>query len=152
MAVMEGQATWLMSEVLARRTGETLVHNNALAERMNNMSDSGGSGEFPVFEGAPLYIRATLIFPYTGGMRFQQAVVDKDDKGAFAEVFQRPPVSTQQILHPDKYFTAAKPAQPDLPKPPPSLHGYQGLIGGTFGELDQQVLLQNYACKTAAAY
>jgi hypothetical protein len=150
MAVMEGQATWLMSEFLARRTGETLVHNDALADRMNRMSDSGGTGEFPVFEGSPLYIRATLIFPYTGGMRFQQAVVDKNDKAAFAEVFQRPPVSTQQILHPDKYFAAAKPAAPDLPKPPPFVQGYKGLIGGTFGELDHQVLLEQYAGKPAA--
>jgi hypothetical protein len=151
MAVMEGQATWLMSEFLARRTGETLVHNPALAERMNRMSDSGGSGEFPVFEGSPLYIRATLIFPYTGGMTFQQAVVDKDGKPAFAEVFQRPPVSTQQVLHPDKYLAQAKPAEVELPKPPPYVHGYKGLIGGSFGELDHRVLLEQYAGKQAAA-
>lgn len=150
MAVMEGQATWLMSEFLARRTGETLFHNPALAERMNRMSDSGGSGEFPVFEGAPLYIRTTLIFPYTGGMSFQQAVVDKDDKAAFAEVFQRPPISTQQVLHPEKYFAADKPVRPDLPKPPPFLRGYKGLIGGSFGELDHQVLIEQYAGKPAA--
>jgi hypothetical protein len=150
MAVMEGQATWLMSEFLARRTGETLVHNPALAERMNRLSDSGGSGEFPVFEGSPLYIRATLIFPYTGGMTFQQAVVDKDGKPAFAEVFQRPPVSTQQVLHPDKYFAQAKPAEVELPKPPPYVRGYKGLIGGSFGELDHRVLLEQYARKPAA--
>jgi hypothetical protein len=150
MAVMEGQATWLMSEFLARRTGETLFHNPALAERMNRMSDSGSGGEFPVFEGAPLYIRATLIFPYTGGMSFQQAVVDKDDKAAFAEVFQRPPISTQQILHPEKYFAGDKPVRPDLPKPPAFLHGYKGLIGGSFGELDHQVLIEQYAGKPAA--
>jgi hypothetical protein len=151
MAVMEGQATWLMSEFLARRTGETLVHNDALAERMNSMSDSGSSGEFPVFEGSPLYIRVTLIFPYTAGMRFQQAVVDKDEKQAFAEAFQRAPVSTQQVLHPDKYFAGAKPDPPDLPKAPPAARGYKGLIGGTFGELDHQVLLEQYAGKHAAA-
>jgi hypothetical protein len=149
MAVMEGQATWLMSEFLARRSGETLVHNPALAERMNHMSDSAGGGEFPVFEGSPLYIRATLIFPYTNGMSFQQAVVDKDGEAAFAEVFRRPPVSTQQILHPDKYFAAVKPVAPDLPKPP-SAHGYKGLIGGSFGELDHQVLLQQFAGKQSA--
>jgi hypothetical protein len=148
MAVMEGQATWLMSEFLARRSGESLMHNAPLAERMNRMSDSG-SGEFPVFDGSPLYIRTTLIFPYTGGMRFQQAVVDKDDKAAFAEVFSRPPISTQQILHPDKYFAAAKPATPDLPEPP-AIRGYKGLIGGSFGELDHQVLLELYLGKQAA--
>lgn len=150
MAVMEGQATWLMSEFLARRMGETLVHHPDLAERMNRMSDSeGGSGEFPVFEGAPLYIRATLIFPYTGGMRFQQAVVDKQGKEAFTAIFRRAPVSTQQVLHPDKYFSGVKPATPALPEPP-TRHGYKGLIGGTFGELDHQILLEQFAGKQAA--
>jgi hypothetical protein len=143
MAVMEGQATWLMSEFLAQRTGETLVHNPELARRMNRSSDSPG-GEFPVFDGSPLYIRATLIFPYTNGMLFQQAVVDKDGKEAFAEVFRRAPVSTQQVLHPDKYFAGVKPVLPDLPKPA-STRGYKGLIGGTFGELDHKIMLEQFA-------
>ena len=89
MAVMEGQATWLMSEFLAQRMGETLVHNPELADRMNRGSDSSGGDEYPVFENSPLYIRATLIFPYTSGMLFQQAVVDRDGKAAFAEVFRQ---------------------------------------------------------------
>jgi hypothetical protein len=148
MAVMEGQATWIMSEFLARRNGETLVHNPELEARMNRMANSGADGEFPVFEGAPLYIRATLMFPYTSGMSFQQAVVDKDSKAAFGEVFRQPPISTQQVLHPDKYFAHAAPMPPDLPKA--AVHGYKGLIGGTFGELDHQVLLEQYAGKSAA--
>jgi hypothetical protein len=147
MAVMEGQATWLMSEFLARRIGETLVHNPKLAERMNRMSEGGG--EFPVFEGAPLYIRQTLIFPYTGGMMFQQAAVDHDGKPAFVEVFRRPPVSTQQILHPELYFVWRKPTTPPLPQPR-STRGYKALIGGTFGELDHQILLEQFAGKQAA--
>ena len=148
MAVMEGQATWLMSEYLAHRMGETLVHNPQLAARMNSGSESG-SGEFPVFDGSPLYIRATLIFPYTSGMTFQQAVVDRDGKDGIAEVFRRPPVSTQQILHPYWYFSGMKPDTPDLPKPT-STHGYKGLIAGTFGELDHRVLLEQFDGKGAA--
>jgi len=149
VAVMEGQATCLMSEFVAERMCETLVRHPELAERMNRGSDSSGSGEFPVFEGSPLYIRATLIFPYTSGMRFQQAVVDRNGNQAFAEVFRQAPVSTQQILHPDKYFAGIRPVLPDLPKPS-STHGYKGLIGGTFGELDHHVLLEQFAGKQAA--
>jgi hypothetical protein len=149
MAVMEGQATWLMSEFLARRLGQTLVHNSDLAQRMNRMSDSASTGEFPVFEGSPLYIRATLIFPYSGGMAFQQAVVERNGKSAFAENFRRPPISTQQIIHPDKNFANVTPVTPELPKAPP-LRGYKGLIGGTLGELDHQILLQQFAGNEAA--
>jgi hypothetical protein len=82
-------------------------------------------------------------------MMFQQAAVDKEGKEAFAVVFRRPPISTQQILHPDKYFAGVKPALPDLPKPADT-RGYKGLIGGTFGELDHQVLLEQFAGKATA--
>ena len=38
---------------------------------------------------------------------------------------------------------------PDLPKPA-STRGYKGLIGGTFGELDHQILLQQFTGKQTA--
>ena len=50
-------------------------------------------------------------------MLFQNAVFQRDGKEGFAEVFRRPPVSTQQILHPEKYFANEKPSQPELPDP-----------------------------------
>src|SRR5580658_4621884 len=40
LAVMEGQATWLMSEFLARRSGQSLKTSPALAEMMSKVSDS----------------------------------------------------------------------------------------------------------------
>lgn len=148
MAIMEGQATWLMSEYLAHRLGESLKTSPALAKMMSALSDS--SGQYPVYDNSPLYLRQTLIFPYTKGMLFQQAVLEHDGSAAFAEVFQRPPVSTQQILHPDKYFAHAQPV--DVALPDPGLpRGYKAVVGGTMGELDHEVLLEQYAGKEAAA-
>ena len=103
LAVMEGQATWLMSEFLARQSGQSLRNSPALVTMMAKMSDSSG-GQYPVFENEPLYLRITLVFPYTNGMLFQNAVTERDAKEAFGEVFENAPVSTQQVLHPDKYF------------------------------------------------
>ena len=114
---------------------------------MSALSDT--SGQFPVYDSAPLYLRQTLIFPYTKGMLFQQAVVQHDGDAAFAEVFKKPPVSTQQILHPEKYFEGAKPAEPDLPDPKLP-RSFKSLIGGTMGELDHEVLLEQYAGKAEA--
>lgn len=148
MAVMEGQATWLMSEYLARRLGQSLKTSPALAKMMSDLSDS--SGQYPVFDQSPLYLRQTLIFPYTKGMLFQEAVVEQDGSAAFAEVFQRPPVSTQQILHPDKYFARTQPVDVALPDPGLT-RGYKTVVGGTLGELDHEVLLEQYAGKEAAA-
>ena len=74
------------------------------------------AGQYPVFDNSPLYLRQTLVFPYTKGMLFQHALLERDGQKAFPEVFLKPPVSTQQIMHPDKYFAGVKPTEPDLPE------------------------------------
>lgn len=149
MAVMEGQATWLMSEYLARRMGQSLATSPSLLQMMSRSMDPGGN-QFPVFDGSPLYLKETLVFPYTKGMLFQQAVFLKKGKEAFGEVFRHPPVSTQQILHPERYLeggdTPANPALPSLPEK----KGFHGLIEGSIGELDHSILLQQYLGKEIA--
>ena len=149
MAVMEGQATWLMSEVTARRAGQSLKDSTAAVELMSRAMESGGS-EYPVYEASPLYLRRTLIFPYTQGMLFQNAVVQKLDQAAFAEVFRRPPVSTQQILHPEKYFAGVRPLLPALPKFPHG-RGYKRLAEGSVGELDHTLLIEQFLDADRAA-
>jgi hypothetical protein len=149
LAVMEGQATWLMSEFLARKSGKSLKDSPSLVAMMSNLSDSG-AGQYPVFDNSPLYLRQTLVFPYTKGMLFQDAVFQHDGEEGFGEVFRHPPVSTQQILHPEKYFAGVKPTQPDVPDPHLP-RGYKGLVGGTLGELEHAILLEQYAGKARAA-
>jgi hypothetical protein len=141
MAVMEGQATWLMSEAVERRAGQSLKDSESAVEMMSKAMESGG-GQYPVFESTPLYLRRTLVFPYTQGMLFQNAVVRKMDEAAFAEVFRRPPVSTQQVLHPEKYFAHVKPTRPALPEF--SRRGYKRLAMGTMGELDHSILIEQF--------
>src|ERR1700733_678307 len=104
LAVMEGQASWLMAEYLARKAGQSLATSPALLDAMARSVETG-AGEFPVFGGEPLYLRQTLVFPYTKGLLFQNAVYQRMGKSAFAAVFRHAPVSTQQILHPDTYFS-----------------------------------------------
>ena len=157
LAVMEGQATWMMSEYLARQAGTSLKDSATLAAAMANLAAGDEDGdstqsecEYPVFDKEPLYLRLTLVFPYTKGMSFQQAVLVRDPQQGFGEVFLHPPVSTQQILHPAKYFLHVQPADPALPV----VHlprGYKGLVGGELGELEQGILLQQYVGKTRAA-
>ena len=148
LAVMEGQATWLMSEFLARQSGQTLVHNPRLAAQMAKVSDSS-DGEYPVFEKEPLYLRVTLVFPYTKGMLFQNAVTDRDGKPGFGEVFQNAPLSTQQIMHPQRYFDGTKPTDPKLPDVKLA-HGYKGLVGGSLGELEHHILIQQAVSEAKA--
>uniref|UniRef100_Q028T6 DUF1570 domain-containing protein n=1 Tax=Solibacter usitatus (strain Ellin6076) TaxID=234267 RepID=Q028T6_SOLUE len=148
LAVMEGQATWLMSELLARKMGQSLKGSPALLAAMSGISDNG-AGQFPVFDKSPLYLRQTLVFPYTKGMLFQHAAFDRDGQQGFSEVFLKPPVSTQQILHPEKYFAGVQPTHPELPDS--KLKGLKSLVGGSLGELEHSILLEQYVSRESAA-
>jgi hypothetical protein len=106
LAVMEGQASWLMAEYLARKAGQSLATSPACWRPWRTAIESG-AGEFPVFESEPLYLRETLTFPYSQGLLFQNAVYQRMKQKSFEEVFRKPPVSTQQILHPDTYFSGS---------------------------------------------
>src|SRR6202050_1807859 len=149
LAVMEGQASWLMAEYLARKAGQSLATSPALLDTMAHSIESG-AGEFPVFESEPLYLRETLTFPYSQGLLFQNAVYERMKQKAFDEVFRKPPVSTQQILHPDTYFSGLAPARPALPQLA-NAHGYKRIADGPVGELDHSVLLEQYAGREESA-
>jgi hypothetical protein len=143
LAVMEGQATWLMSEFLARKTGQSLKNSPALVTMMSSVSDSG-AGQYPVYDNSPLYLRLSLVFPYTKGMLFQNALFERDGQRGFSEVFVNPPVSTQQILDPEKYYADVKPTEPALPEPELG-KGYKSLVGGTLGELEHSIMLEQFS-------
>lgn len=145
LAVMEGQASWLMAAYLSKEsTGQTAVPPGVL-ELMTHAVESSAS-QYPVFSKAPLYLRESLVFPYTAGMLFQNAVYEKLGKASFAEVFRRPPVSTQQILHPEKYLDHVAAAVPALPAIPDK-RDFRKVGDGTLGEFDFRVLLEQYAGK-----
>jgi hypothetical protein len=148
MAVMEGQATWLMYEVQANKMGQSLVTSPAIVDMMAKASDGAG-GQFPILESAPLYMRSSLLFPYLQGLRFQQAVVVKLGKPGFSEVFKNPPANSHQILHPEDYFEHAVDALPPMPTVP-TPKSYRTLSGGTIGEFDHSVLLEQYCNKQEA--
>lgn len=149
MAVMEGQASWLMFEHMSRGTGRSLRDSKALASLMSRAAELA-AGQYPVFGRAPLYVRQSLLFPYTQGLLFQQAVVEKLGQAGFAEVFRNPPVSTQQILHPEKYFAGTRPTAPPLPQLE-NRRAWRTLSEGAVGEFDHDILLRQYAGEKEAA-
>ena len=147
LAVMEGQATWLMTEYQARQMGMSLGTSPAALSLLGQVGEIS-AGQFPAFDQAPLYMKETLLFPYVQGMLFQQRVFKKDGQASFAEVFRHPPVSTQQILHPDTYLSDLKPLRPKVPSI--KQRDFHDLVEGEVGELDHTVLLRQYAGKTVS--
>jgi hypothetical protein len=149
LAVMEGQASWLMTAYLSKAsTGQSEVPPGVL--ELMSKAVEGSASQYPVFSKAPLYLRESLVFPYTSGMLFQNAVFEKLGQRAFAEVFQRPPQSTQQIIHPEKYLAHVAPEVPLLPAVPGAKQ-FRKVGDGTLGEFDFRVLLEQYAGKEEAA-
>jgi hypothetical protein len=142
-AVMEGQAQWLMSEYSARQMGQSLLKTPALANLLSGATDP--SGQFPVYDQAPLYLRESLIFPYAAGMQFQQAVVMKLGPAGFSEVFLHPPANSHEILHPEVYLAAERPAAVKVEVPEISGRNWKMISEGVVGEFDHQVLLKIYA-------
>ncbi|MDP9171937.1 MAG: hypothetical protein M3N54_15070, partial [Acidobacteriota bacterium] len=137
--IVEGQASWLMIEVAARRQGKTLADPDTASAYLKPGSDDDSG--YPVFSKAPLYLKRTLIFPYEDGERFQQAVFARDGKDAFTVVFKKPPANSSQVLHPDRYFDNVPSVNPTLPK---SIPHTKALVAGTVGELDHRILLRQY--------
>ncbi len=139
-AVIEGQASWVMTEWVMQQGGQSLGENRLLAVASASATRIEAK-DYPVYAQAPLYIRETLIFPYADGLLFQQSLIERYGKEGFARVFERPPLSTQHILQPELYYAGVEPvaaALPALRKP----KGYKKIQEGVLGQLEHEVLLR----------
>ncbi|MGH9645536.1 MAG: hypothetical protein ACRD4E_01860, partial [Bryobacteraceae bacterium] len=150
-AVIEGQASWLSWAYLSKRAGGRGEVPPALVDRLADGAGASGD-DFPVFSQAPLYIRESLTFPYTEGMRFQDAVYRQLGPAAFERVFRDPPRSTQNIMHPQTYLSGVVPTKPVLPRLEETAgkeaRHFRILADGDVGEFDYGVLLRQYIGET----
>jgi len=112
-------------------------------------SSETSMAEYPVLKASPLYIQQSLLFPYTEGTVFFDAVYKKMGKAAFSAVFTNAPVDSAEIIHPDRYFAREKPAKPDLPKLFLKEQGKE-ITEGSVGEFDHEMLLRQYVGDAAA--
>jgi hypothetical protein len=148
MAVMEGQAQWLMYELMSSKAGQSLRKDPTLVRMFVNAS-SAGLSQYPELSNAPLYIRESLLFPYTRGLAFQQAVVEKLGDAGFAQVFRRPPASSRQIIHPELYFQSSKSPAIKAPRLP-GAGAYREVVDGELGEFDIYILLRQFVDEETA--
>jgi hypothetical protein len=149
-SVIEGQATWLSWAYLSKKSGGRGEVPPALLNRLADGTGAAGD-DFPVFTQAPLYIRELLTFPYTEGMRFQDAVYRQLGPAAFERVFRDPPRSTQHIMHPETYLAAQMPTSPVVPRLEEAgaeSRRFRVLADGDVGEFDYSILLRQYIGET----
>jgi len=147
-AVVEGQASWLMLAYELKKAGQPPAPT---PEMLKSLVDSGdaSTGDFPVLKAAPLYIQQSLLFPYSQGTAFFDAVYRRLGQQAFSGVFTQSPIDTTQILHPDRYLSKEKPTEPALP-PVASETKTEEIAEGSVGEFDHRILLKQYAASPRA--
>ena len=88
----------------------------------------------PKLSKAPLFIRDELLFPYLAGTGFSQQFLKAHSGWQDLHlIFENPPVSTQQIIHPELYLSNVKPESVALPV-------WKGLVPEDWKLLEENVL------------
>ncbi len=110
----------------------------------------------PMFGGkslreAPVILSESLIFPYFRGLVFCAKLTNDGGWEALNKAYKSPPLSTEQILHPEKYTTDPDaPTAVDLGKLDAGPQ-WKELGRNVVGEMQLGVLLRRHGGKKAAA-
>jgi hypothetical protein len=98
------------------------------------------------FDAAPRIIQENLIFPYVSGVNFVYALWGAGGWDAVNQAYSHPPQSTEQILHPEKYYLEQDEPQaitmPDLESALGA--GWSLLDSDVLGELNIRIYLETF--------
>ena len=105
-SLIEGDATLAMKVYMAKNPLVALAFVRAF-----------GSNAMPSaqFRQAPRSLRESLVFPYEEGLEWATALYKKGGWTMVSQAFSTLPESTEQILHPEKYFAHEAPVKLRLP-------------------------------------
>jgi hypothetical protein len=132
-AVSEGSAMAAMVDyqMLDQKVGVRELPDVTLLIRAGAVSEMDKD---PNLAKAPPYIRDELLFPYLAGTGFTQQFLKAHTGWQDLHlVFQNPPVSTQQIMHPDLYLQGVKPEAVTLPE-------WKGIVPGDWKLLEENTM------------
>jgi hypothetical protein len=150
-AVAEGQAMAVFIDYTMRSTGKTLADAPVLGDKLKDMvGDSSGS---PVLARAPLLLQESLLFPYSDGLSFEQAILVKAGKeAAFAGVLANPPSSSFEIMNPEAYMAHTPVPVLRMPDIHPLIDAeYNPYDIGVMGELDVRMLIELFGGREISA-
>src|SRR3954447_12324532 len=145
-AITEGTATALMLDYGRRYIGS----GDALGQALGGLGDATKKPETKL----PRYVQNSLEFPYFGGLTFVQALRQRAGGGwrlVNQALAKRPPVSTEQVLHPEKWVARERPGPVALRAAAGALPpGFKRIDRGELGEYDTREILSG-ALDAAAA-
>jgi hypothetical protein len=147
-SVLEGSAMAAMVEYLLAGTGRSLQDLPDIEPSML----IGDMESTPMLKKAPPFLKDALIFPYLDGLNFSAAIVRPDGWDALSGVFTKPPVSTQQILHPALYKSGRIPPKVELPTMEKELGSdWKKLEDNIMGEFGWKEVLKQFLGEETAA-
>ncbi len=92
--------------------------------------------------GTNSYLEDTLMFPYMSGLEFVTAVRDAGGWPAVDAIYQAPPLSTEQVMHPQKYLAREAPVVVELPDlTPVTGPGWELVYKNVMGEFGLKEIL-----------
>ena len=143
-AVIEGQAMAVLIDYDLRPSGQNIQNSREVMKAL----EAGmlvGNSESPQFQGAPLYLREAMTFPYRYGVEFVADLLqDGGKQKAFAQVFKNPPRSTREIMEPKVYLSGEKLPPMKIPDFEQDFKDYERFDVGAVGEFDSAVLIDQY--------
>ena len=147
-SVLEGSAMIAMYDYLLRSAGKTTRDITDFDPAML----IGDTNDSPELSQAPMVIQDEITFPYLPGANFvQRALKQWDGWHDFHRLFENPPASTQQILHPDLYFQGVMPARVDLTQLTKVVpRGWKKLDENVLGEFAVDEILKQFLGKERA--
>ena len=103
-ALIEGDATFIMNLYTVAE-----AEKNPLGALIEVFSGGLEAGNLTMPPGIPTIIERELLFPYLSGEVFVTAIYADGGVDALNATYANPPVSTEQILHPEKYIDGEMP-------------------------------------------
>jgi hypothetical protein len=100
--------------------------------------------EMPALASAPRLIRESLIFPYLGGLEFVRVRWRAEGGTRFAPLGDEMPVSTEQVLHPDRAFGPVRDDPVGLSFAAPLPPGRAEVHTDGLGELETRIWLREH--------
>ncbi len=111
-ALAEGDATSTMLDAMLKPRGTTALEvPEGLMRAESILGSAVGT--------APHILVSSLVAPYVDGLAFTNALRRQGGFAAVDDAWRTPPVSTEQILHPEKYLAQEPPLVVPLPSAPP---------------------------------
>jgi hypothetical protein len=141
-ALAEGDAILTSNGVGALEKGVFAQWRSRISDRTRALSPEAMLGKGGVWteelRRAPALLRRRLLFPYVEGTAFVLELYRAGGFDLLDKAFARPPRSTEQVLHVQKYLAGEDPIPVDWPLPPV---GWQVVVDGRMGELQTGVVL-----------